>query len=98
MNFEYIKEYYKVPACIGRRVIMNGNPGIIVKDMGNYIGVNFDSDKPNKISPCHPTWKMEYGEIGKIRKMSRSQKRYQEYLNSTYYEAGDSFARFLGID
>ena len=60
MSFEYIKDYYGVPAALGRRVIVNGRPGIIAADRGHYIGVNFDSDKPGVISNCHPTWMVEY--------------------------------------
>ena len=41
MNFEYIKQTYKVPADMNREVIVNGKKGVITEDMGNYIGVNF---------------------------------------------------------
>ena len=46
---------------------------------------------------CHPTWEVEYQGIGKVRKMTRSQKRYQEYLNQRDYN-DQSFAEWLGID
>lgn len=95
MNCEYVRQHYQVPAEIGRRVIMNGKPGIIAEDHGAHIGVLFDADKPNNIKPCHPTWKVEYGEMGKVRKMTRSQKRYREYLDVA--ECYDSFAAWLGI-
>lgn len=71
-SFEYINYYYGVNACIGRLVIVNGKSGVIAKDCGNYIGVNFDSDKPGKISNCHPTWEVEYLGMGKVRKMTSS--------------------------
>ena len=90
MNCEYVQEHYGVPACIGRRVIVNGKPGIIAEDRGHHIGVNFDSDKPGEVVPAHPTWKVEYGEMGKVRKMTRSQQRYQRFL-----EFGDGFDSFL---
>ena len=86
---EYAKEYYSVPADIGRRVVVNGKPGIIAADRGHYIGVNFDSDKPGVISNCHPTWKVEYLEMGKVRRMGRSQERYRRWL-----EVGDCFDSF----
>jgi len=70
---QYVCDYYNVPADISRRVIVNGEPGIIAEDRGNHIGVNFDKDKPGAIKSCHPTWKVEYGEIGQIRKLTRSQ-------------------------
>ena len=47
-NFEYVRKYYKVPAELGRRVKIDGRPGIIIEDMGNYIGVNFDDTPPNE--------------------------------------------------
>jgi hypothetical protein len=94
-NCEYVQQVYGVPACIGRVVIINGRSGIIAKDMGHYIGVNFDDDKPGNILPAHPTWMVEYGEIGTLRKLTRSQKRYQEYLDVA--DCYESFASYLGI-
>jgi len=93
MNCEYVREHYGVPASIGMRVTVNGKPGIIAEDMGHHIGVNFDSDKPGHISPAHPTWKVEYGEMGTIRKMTRSQARYRRYLSMDGFF--DSFRDFL---
>jgi len=87
---EYVKEYYGVPACIGRRVIAYGKPGIIVEDRGNYIGVTLDSEKPGTVNNYHPVDGIEYGEMGKIRPMTRSQARYQRYL-----EYGDGFRSFM---
>lgn len=86
---EYVRTYYGVPAEPGRRVIIDGKPGIIAKDKGAYIGVLLDEDPPNRIRPYHPTWKVEYGGLGTVRKMTRSQQRYQEYL-----EIADCFESF----
>ncbi len=41
MNYEYVRRYYGVPVCIGRKIIFKGRHGIITEDRGNYIGVNF---------------------------------------------------------
>lgn len=90
MNCQYVRDYYKVPAEIGRRVVVNGVPGVIAEDMGHHIGVLFDSDKPGCISPCHPTWRVEYLGMGKVRKMTKAQRRYRRYL-----EYGDCFDSFL---
>ncbi len=90
MDFKYIKECYDVPACIGRKVEINGKSGVIVKDMGDRIGVLFDSDKPSHIYPAHPTRKIKYLGMGKVRNMTRSQKRYKAYL-----ELGDCFDTFI---
>ena len=96
-NCEYVREYYGVPACIGRGVICYGKSGVIVEDRGNYIGVNLDEDKPNIINNYHPTDNVVYGEmreIRKIRKMTRSQQRYRDYIGSEY---SGTFAEYLGI-
>lgn len=96
MNCEYVREHYGVPALIGMRVIVDGKPGIIAEDRGHYIGVNFDEDKPSRIFNVHPTDKVQYGEMGTIRKVSRSAARYQRYLKSDgLYE---NFASFLYWD
>ena len=86
---EYVQKHYGVPACVGRRVIHRGEPGIIAEDRGHYIGVNFDSDKPGVIMNVHPTDEVEYLGMGKIRKMTKAQARYQRYLS-----IGDCFEDF----
>jgi hypothetical protein len=87
--FEYINNYYHVNAELGRKVTVDGESGVIAKDCSHYIGVNFDKDKPGVISNCHPTWRVEYGAIGKIRTPTASQRRYKRYL-----EVGDCFDNF----
>lgn len=95
MNCEYVRNYYGVPACIGRRVIAYGKPGIIAEDRGGYIGILLDSDKPGQVNNYHPTDGIEYlDEIGTIRPMTRSQRRYREYIESEY---PGSFAEYLGL-
>lgn len=96
MSCEYVREYYGVPAVIGRRVVVSGKPGIIAEDRGHYIGVNFDSDKPGIICNAHPTHEVVYGEMGKIRHPSKSAARYQRYLE--YCECFDSFIDFCRWD
>lgn len=98
--FEYIKEYYKVPAEIGREILFNGKrKGVIVSDMGNYIGVNFYDSKPEDIVPLHPVWRVEYLGFGSIRKVKksrmRSKERYREYIEADWF--GGTFADWLGI-
>ena len=90
MSCEYAREHYGVPAVIGRRVIVSGKPGIIAEDHGHYIGVNFDSDKPGVVCNAHPTSEVEYGELGVVRQMTRSQQRYSRFL-----EYGDGFDSFV---
>lgn len=92
-NFEYVQKHYSVPACIGRRVVVNGQAGVIAADRGHHIGVNFDADKPGVIKNCHPTWEVEYQGMGKVRKMTASQARYRRYLKIS--DCFDSFKHFL---
>lgn len=98
MNFEYIKSYYNVPAEIGREVKINGESGIIVEDRGNYIGVNFDKDKPGVVVNAHPTWEVEYLSIGKVRGATKSQERYQRYLHVGREIGYDNFLDFCYWD
>ena len=90
MNFQYVRAFYEVPACIGRRVICYGEPGIIVEDRGNYIGVTLDKDKPGVIGSYHPTDEVVYLGMGKARKVPKARERYLRYLN-----CGDTFDSFL---
>lgn len=94
MNCEYVRDYYGVSACIGRKVVVYDKPGIIYEDRGNYIGINFDHDKPGVVFNAHPTDCVEYGEMGKIRKMTPSQKKYRDYIKA---DTGLTFAEYLGI-
>ena len=100
MTCTYVKQQYGVPADIGRRVTVDGKPGVIAEDLGHHIGVNFDADKPGHISHCHPTWRVVYGEMGEIRKLSKrkaeAKARYKRFLE--YGECFDSFRTFLAWD
>lgn len=98
-NFEYIKEYYKVPAELGRDVIVNGKIGTITQDKNNYIGVTFHNDDKKQSLPCHPTWEVQYldtfTDLFKLMpKNIRSKQRYLDYLSS---DSTLTFAEWLGI-
>ena len=72
-----MREHYGVPAEIGRRVIANGEPGVIMADRDHYIGVILDSCPKKRIRNYHPTWERQYGEMaGKL-----PLKRYQVLVN-----------------
>lgn len=90
MGCEYARNYYRVPACIGRRVEVNGRPGVIAEDRGHYIGVLFDDSKPGEVVNAHPTWKVTYMGMGKVRKMTKAQRCYRDYL-----EFGDCYDSFI---
>ena len=92
MNCEYVSQHYGVPACIGRRVIAYGEPGIITEDRGNYIGVNLDKDKPATVNNYHPTDKIEYLGMGTVRKLTRSQQNYRDFLRA---DCGHVFGEWM---
>lgn len=96
MPFEYVRDYYKVPAEYGRRVIISGEPGIIIADRGHYIGVNLDKDKPGIIVNAHPISEVQYLDIGTPRKLTASQERYQRYRECC--ECFENFRAFLLYD
>lgn len=100
MTCAYVKQQYGVPADVGRRVTVNGKPGIIAEDAGHYIGVNFDSDAPGVISNCHPTWRVVYGEMGVIRQLPKrkaaAKARYKRFLE--YGDGFETFRQFLAWD
>lgn len=80
MSLEYIREYYKVPAVIGRRIrFEETKEGVIVGSRNAYIKVVFDGDIANQTKNLHPTSEVEYLDMGDVPKMTRSQKRYAEY-------------------
>lgn len=89
---QYVRDYYKVPAEIGRRVKVYGKPGIIAADFGHHIGVTLDTDKPNRVSHYHPVDGVEYLGMGTVRPMTRSQKRYREFVEA---DSGLTFFEFL---
>jgi len=92
-DFSYVCQQYGVPACYGRRVVVNGKGGTILEDHGHYIGVNFDADKPGVVLPCHPTSNVKYLDLGEPRRLSRSQQRYRDYLRSE--DVFESFVDYL---
>lgn len=94
MNCQYVRDYYGVPACIGRRVIAYGESGIIAEDRGHYIGINLDKDKPGRVSNYHPTDGIKYLDMGTVRKPTRSQQNYRDYLRA---DCGLSFAEYMGF-
>ena len=95
MAFEYVRQYYEVPAEYNRIIEMDGRRGIIVEDRGHHLGVLFDGNAPGDVRSVHPTDKVKYLGFEIPRKMTRSQKRYQEYLDNDYFDG--TFADWLGI-
>ena len=65
---KYVRDYYQVPAYIGRRIAFTWPEGHrfegkITKFEGQYLRVKFDYPTPGAIvsgSLLHPTWNIEY--------------------------------------
>lgn len=93
MSCEYVRQFYGVPAEIGRRVRVSGKPGIISADRGQYIGVTFDSEKPSVVHNAHPTSEVEYLGLGALRRLTRSQMRYRAYLDVA--DVYENFGHYL---
>jgi len=58
----YIRDYYKVPAWRGRRVIYSGGqipqPGTITGFRDAHLRIRLDGE--HQIRSYHPTWRIEY--------------------------------------
>ncbi len=93
MSFDWINKYYKLDVKVGLEVEREGKRGVVVEDMGNYVGVIME-DRPNQVRPYHPTDLVYGGMAKRVPKISRSAKRYQEYINIS--EAiGISFGEYV---
>lgn len=56
-----MRDYYRVPAKRGGRVIGHYGPGRITGFTGQYLRVRFDRTLDARYSEiCHPTWCMRY--------------------------------------
>jgi len=58
MSMEYIREFYKVPAKRGGRVLVNGWAGTIVSSAGQYLKIRLDGSRV--VRQYHPTWRVTY--------------------------------------
>lgn len=97
----YCNEKYGVKNDHGRVVTYKDRVGIILKSTHHqhYVHVNFNDRTPGKIEYIHPTDPnlIYTEEFDQPRRLTKSKQRYQDYLNSTWYDAGESFAKYLGI-
>jgi len=66
MSLDYIREHYRVPAEVGRRVVCSGKPGTITKAINHYLGVTLDGQEG--ALPYHPTQEVQYGELVELPK------------------------------
>lgn len=92
---QYVQDYYKVPACIGRRVVAYGKAGTIVADRGHYIGVTLDSDSKCRVGNYHPIDGIVYGEMAdKLPKRPRR----SNYDKFQHDDCGYSFEEWPNIN
>ncbi|WP_334043660.1 hypothetical protein [Burkholderia ambifaria] len=63
MGFDYIRNYYGVPAERGRAVICSGKAGVIVGAHEQYIRVVLNDDNSECERIYHPTDEVVYGEL-----------------------------------
>lgn len=54
----YVRHYYKVPAYLDGRVVMDSRPGVIVGFDGARLLVRFDDSPVTR--HVHPTWRVDY--------------------------------------
>lgn len=92
---DYVVQYYRVPAAIGRRVIAYGKPGIITADRGHYIGVTLDEDPKRHISNYHPIDGIQYGEMADKLPKPPKRTKYDQYYDE---ESTLDFHEWLGIN
>lgn len=79
-NCEYVRRYYGVPAEVGRRLMVYGQPAIISADRGHHIGITYDKDKPGVLLSAHPIDGVEYLGMGLVRPMTPGQRRYRKWI------------------
>ena len=58
MSLAYIRDYYRVPAKRGMRVVADGKPGRITGSDDASLRILIDGDK--RSTRWHPTWNMRY--------------------------------------
>jgi hypothetical protein len=76
MSFEYIRNYYKVPAMTNARIKFTWcgeRFGKIVGTEGHHLKVHFDDDKKTVFHILHPTWEVEYLEPDRVPNKPREQ-------------------------
>lgn len=92
---EYVQQYYQVPACIGRRVIAYGKPGVITADFGHYVGIVLDESTKRQPGRYHPVDGIEYGEMAGALPRPPRRTNYDRYYDE---EWTCDFHEFLGIN
>lgn len=56
-----IRDYYRVPAKRGMRVVFDGKPGLITSACRTSMHLFFRADGAKRSVRIHPTWHVDYG-------------------------------------
>lgn len=88
---QYVRDYYHVPAYVGRVVYAGRKRGIVVGASGPHVKIHIDGERHAGV--YHPTDGLQWTEeSAPLPKLSRSQRNYDCYLNS---ESNESFIEWL---
>jgi hypothetical protein len=87
---EYIRTYYRVPAVVGRVVRYKEKRGVISGASGPHVKAWFDGEKSDVI--VHPRDLEWTNEMGRLPRLTRSQRNYRAFLHS---ETNETFIEFL---
>jgi hypothetical protein len=62
MSIQYVRDYYKVPAKRGGRIMFDGwRIGTILSADGPYLRIRFDDrERKSHVEYVHPTWRVDY--------------------------------------
>lgn len=99
--FEYVNQHYGVNACVGRRVVAYGKPGVIVEDFGHHIGIVLDDQPLAEPGRYHPIDGITYGEVVEYSppklpaRKQRSKQNYRDFIRADY---GHDFCDWLCIN
>lgn len=87
---EYIRNYYKVPAFVGRVVLYKGKRGVVTGASGPHVKAWFGDSKHDVI--VHPMDLHWTDETGQLPKRTRGQRNYMAWLHS---ETNETFIEFM---
>lgn len=87
---QYVRDYYKVPAVVGRVVRYKDKRGVISGASGPHVKVWFDGEKFDVV--CHPKDLEWSNELGPLPTLTRSQRNYRAWLHS---DTSETFIEFM---
>lgn len=87
---EYIRNYYNVPAVVGRVVRYKDKRGVVSGASGPHVKVWFDGEKHDTV--VHPRDLEWSNELGPLPTLTRGRRNYRAWLHS---ETSESFIDFM---